>query len=71
MRFLAQTVVLGALAATAIVPAAAAAQATDQIADALDSLRLREVGPAVAGGRIADINVDPENTSVRYVAVGS
>ena len=71
MRSLAHTVVLGALAATAIVPAAAAAQATAQIADALDSLKLREVGPAVAGGRIADIKVDSENTSVWYVAVGS
>ena len=39
--------------------------------DALSALQLREVGPAVAGGRIADIKVDPTNSSVWYVAVGS
>ena len=55
-------VLLGLLLTT---PAAA------QIEDALGALELREVGPAVAGGRIADIKVDPHNSSVWYVAVGS
>jgi photosystem II stability/assembly factor-like uncharacterized protein len=32
---------------------------------------MREIGPAVAGGRIADIAVHPTNRSVWYVAVGS
>jgi photosystem II stability/assembly factor-like uncharacterized protein len=41
------------------------------VADALSALPLREVGPAVAGGRIADIAVDPTHTSTWYVAVGS
>lgn len=45
--------------------------ATAQIADALGALELRGVGPAVAGGRIADIKVNPRNTSIWYVAVGS
>ena len=41
------------------------------VADALGALALREVGPAVAGGRIADIAVHPTNRSTWYVAVGS
>ena len=47
----------------------AAAQTT--VAEAISSLPLREVGPAVAGGRIADIKVDPTNKSVWYLGVGS
>ncbi|MEQ9399103.1 MAG: hypothetical protein RJQ04_08010 [Longimicrobiales bacterium] len=38
---------------------------------ALAALPLREVGPAVAGGRIADIAVHPTDRSTWYVAVGS
>jgi photosystem II stability/assembly factor-like uncharacterized protein len=34
-------------------------------------LKLRAIGPAVMGGRIADIAVNPSNTSTWYVAVGS
>ena len=45
--------------------------AAAQIAEALGALELREVGPAVAGGRIADIKVNPNNTSEWYLAVGS
>ena len=40
-------------------------------ADVASSLSLREVGPAVAGGRIADIAVHPTDRSTWYVAVGS
>ena len=47
----------------------AAAQTT--VAEAISALPLREVGPAVAGGRIADIKVDPTNKSVWYLGVGS
>ena len=35
------------------------------------SLPVREIGPALMGGRIADIAVNPKNTSEWYVAVGS
>lgn len=42
-----------------------------QVADALRDLTLREVGPAVAGGRISDIEVDPRDPTRWYVAVGS
>lgn len=34
-------------------------------------LQLREIGPAVMGGRIADIAVNPQEKSTWYVAVGS
>ena len=34
-------------------------------------LELRPLGPALMSGRIADIAIDPENTSTWYVAVGS
>ena len=43
----------------------------DEIERAFSGLRLREVGPAVMGGRIADIAVHPTNSSTWYIAVGS
>ncbi len=51
----------------------AAAQSGDEdvIADAVGSLRLRGIGPALMGGRIADIAVHPDDRSTWYVAVGS
>lgn len=53
--------------------AALSAQEVNQesISQAANSLTLREIGPAVAGGRIADIEVHPGDKSVWYVAVGS
>ncbi len=40
-------------------------------AKAIGKLKLREIGPAFMGGRIADIAVDPDRPSTWYVAVGS
>ena len=40
-------------------------------ADALQGLTLRAIGPALMGGRIADIAVSPRHRSTWYVAVGS
>jgi len=37
----------------------------------VSALRLREVGPAIASGRIADLAVNPTNFSEYYVAVAS
>ncbi len=54
-----------------LLPASTSAQQTEALKGALSALQFREVGPAVAGGRIADIKVDPSNSSVWYVAVGS
>ncbi len=41
------------------------------LARAIEGLKLRSIGPALMGGRIADIAVDPRRTSTWYVAVGS
>ncbi len=50
-----------------------AALAADQktIADAASGLKMRSIGPALMGGRIADIAIHPERSSTWYVAVGS
>ena len=52
---------------------AATAQAPDRetISKAVAGLGLRSIGPAVMGGRIADIAVHPRNRSTWYVAAGS
>lgn len=39
--------------------------------DTFKSLELRSLGPALMSGRISDIVLHPENSSIRYVAVGS
>ncbi len=57
------------LSAITFIAPAAHAQAT--VEDVLSALSLREVGPAVAGGRIADIAVHSTDKSTWYVAVGS
>lgn len=41
------------------------------MADAVSGLSLREIGPALMGGRIADIAVNPSDKSTWYIAVGS
>jgi photosystem II stability/assembly factor-like uncharacterized protein len=41
------------------------------ISKAVNGLKLREIGPAFMGGRIADIAVSPGHSSTWYVAVGS
>lgn len=41
------------------------------IAEAVAGLSLRSIGPAVMGGRIADIAVSPADPSTWYVAAGS
>jgi photosystem II stability/assembly factor-like uncharacterized protein len=40
-------------------------------AKVFDGLKLRNIGPALMSGRVADIAVDPGNRSTWYVAVGS
>ena len=41
------------------------------ISEAANGLKLRSIGPALMGGRIADIAVDPHDKSIWYVAAGS
>lgn len=43
----------------------------DALSDAVSGLKLRSIGPALMGGRIADIAVSPNDRSTWYVAVGS
>lgn len=45
--------------------------AQPDLTEAIGSLSLREVGPAVMGGRIADIAIHPSQPSTWYVAAGS
>jgi photosystem II stability/assembly factor-like uncharacterized protein len=72
-RRIASTLVLGVLPVLTLGAGALGAQSldADRIAAAVRGLGLRAVGPAVAGGRIADIAVHPGDASTWYVAVGS
>ena len=49
------------------------ARAADQetIAQAASGLTMRSIGPALMGGRIADIAVHPDKSSTWYIAAGS
>jgi photosystem II stability/assembly factor-like uncharacterized protein len=51
-------------------PSAVAAD-QEAIGEAADGLKMRSIGPALMGGRIADIAIHPERGSTWYVAVGS
>lgn len=42
-----------------------------QVEQALSGMALREIGPALMGGRIADIAIHPDQPNTWYVAVGS
>ncbi|MGB5554107.1 MAG: glycosyl hydrolase [Flavobacteriaceae bacterium] len=46
-------------------------QNTKALSEAATALQLRNIGPALMGGRIADIVVHPKDKSTWYVAVGS
>ena len=50
-------------------PAAAAAPNIDALA--LKALKARSIGPAVMGGRVADIALDPKDPYTFYVALGT
>ncbi len=51
--------------------AAAAAETAQMTADTFAGLTLRNIGPSLASGRIADIAIDPADRDTWYVAVGS
>ena len=61
------------LVASTLTAADSAAQTPDgeTVARAASALTLRSIGPAVMGGRIADIAVHPTRRSTWYVAAGS
>ena len=48
-----------------------AAEPAEITAETLRGLELRSIGPALMGGRIADIAVDPVKPNTWYVAAGS
>ncbi|MGB5488212.1 MAG: hypothetical protein WBN06_12525, partial [Lysobacterales bacterium] len=55
----------------AINPPVAVAADQEIIAEAASGLKMRSIGPALMGGRIADIAIHPERSSTWYIAVGS
>src|SRR6267378_6835338 len=48
-------------------PSSGAPQLTDVL---FKNLKARSIGPAVMGGRVSDIAIDPRNPFVFYVALG-
>lgn len=54
-----------------ILPNLGKAQETQAIKEAVSSLKLRNIGPALMGGRIADIAISQDDPSTWYLAVGS
>ncbi len=68
-------VVVASLAATSVpVLAAEPAKSGDAAklsTETLKGLELRNLGPALMSGRIADLAIDPANPNIRFVAVGS
>jgi len=50
-------------------PAAPAGSLVDALA--LKALKARSIGPAVMGGRVADVALDPKDSATFYVALGT
>jgi len=61
---LAKFAAVGAL----LMPLGLSAQSDVLTADALKAIQIRSIGPGLVTGRIADIEIDPNNTNVWYVA---
>lgn len=57
--------------ATASTPAQATSQSTPVPASAAADLPMRPIGPALMGGRIADVAVNPRDVRTWYIAAGS
>ncbi|MEE4279486.1 MAG: glycosyl hydrolase [Halieaceae bacterium] len=62
---------VGTLAATQLLPATGAEKEAPGVSAVIDALELRAIGPAMMGGRIADIAVHPARPSTWFIAVGS
>src|SRR5690242_10158223 len=62
-------IVLGAAAVVAALSLAANARAQSPLnADVVKGISVRSIGPGLVTGRVADIAIDPRNSSVWYVA---
>src|SRR5690606_4410803 len=71
-RRLAATAAIATTLALALAPAPARGQREEPgLAKFLDALELRELGPAVMGGRVSDIAVDPTNPTTYYIGFAS
>src|SRR5690242_8366409 len=56
---------------SSVTPAPAPTSGAPQLTDVLfKNLKARSIGPAVMGGRVSDIAIDPRNPSVFYVGLG-
>jgi photosystem II stability/assembly factor-like uncharacterized protein len=65
---------LPAIVLFGLLPGVAAGQSSSTepgMEGTVSALKLRELGPAVAGGRISDIEVHPHDRSTWYIGVGS
>ena len=55
---------------SSVTPAAAPSNTAPQLTDVLfKNLKARAIGPAVMGGRVSDIAIDPRNPFVFYVGL--
>ena len=52
-------------------PSIGATDARDLTSEALQGLEFRSIGPALASGRIADVQIDPRDSDIWYVATAS
>ncbi len=74
LKLKSRALVFSAILAVSLLPVnlqSAIAAEQETIAEAANGLTMRSIGPALMGGRIADIAVHPDNDSIWYVAVGS
>ncbi len=60
-----------ALSILAVLPLAAAEDDPKLTSGTLSGLAFRELGPAIASGRVSDLAVDPRNHNVWYAAIAS
>src|SRR5436190_10583595 len=60
-----------ALLAGLVTPATVSTQAPAASSGPFDALHFRDIGPAAAGGRIHDLQIDPKNPAVLYAAAAS
>ena len=72
IRLLISSVATTTLLLTIAQPVSAKTDKTKLVSsEAFAGLKLRNIGPAFMSGRIADIDIDPDNKNIWYVGVGS
>ena len=72
MRPVFRSVVVSAIAVAALAAAALPVRTqTQRPRSPFDALRFRDIGPAVTSGRLHDVQMDPSNPSVVYVAAAA